>query len=105
MFHHNKLGTAETEAILKRFTKYNVKHPTYLALCELGKAVKTIFLCEYLADENMRIEANSGLNVTENWNGANNFILFGKGQEFASNNIEQQEITSLSLHLIQNSIC
>ena len=79
-----KLGTAETEAILKRFTKYNVKHPTYLALCELGKVVKTIFLCEYLADENMRIEANSGLNVTENWNGANNFILFGKGQEFTS---------------------
>ena len=99
-----KLGTAETEAILKRFTKYNIKHPTYLALCELGKVVKTIFLCEYLADENMRVEANSGINVMENWNGANDFILFGKGREFASNNIENQEITSLSLHLIQNSL-
>jgi len=33
-----RLGTAETEAILKRFTRNNLKHPTYLALAELGKA-------------------------------------------------------------------
>ena len=99
-----RLGTADTEAILKRFTKQNVKHPTYLALCELGKVVKTIFLCKYLSDEAMRIEANSGLNVIENWNSANDFILFGNGREFASNNIEHQEISSLCLPLIQNSL-
>jgi TnpA family transposase len=39
-----RLGTAETEAILRRFTKQNVQHPTYKALAELGKAIKTIFL-------------------------------------------------------------
>ena len=43
-----RLGTAETEAILRRFTRTNVQHPTYKALAELGKAVKTIFLCRYL---------------------------------------------------------
>lgn len=43
-----RLGTAETESILKRFTKNPVKHPAYLALHELGKAIKTIFLCRYL---------------------------------------------------------
>jgi TnpA family transposase len=31
-----RLGTAETEAILKRFTRNNLKHPTYLALAELA---------------------------------------------------------------------
>lgn len=39
-----RLGTAETEAILKRFTRNNLKHPTYQALVELGKVIKTIFL-------------------------------------------------------------
>ena len=39
-----RLGTAETEAILRRFTRSNVQHPTYKALAELGKAIKTLFL-------------------------------------------------------------
>lgn len=54
------LGTAETEAILKRFTRNNLKHPTYQALGELGKAVKTIFLCNYLHSEELRREINEG---------------------------------------------
>jgi TnpA family transposase len=49
-----RLGTAETEAILRRFTRSNVQHPTYRALAELGKAIKTIFLCRYLRDEALR---------------------------------------------------
>ena len=40
-----RLGTAETEAILRRFTRNNLQHPTYRALTELGKAVRTVFLC------------------------------------------------------------
>jgi TnpA family transposase len=35
-----RLGTAETEEILRRFTKQNVQHPTYQALAELGKAIR-----------------------------------------------------------------
>ena len=42
-----KTGTATDEAILKRFNSYNVTHPTYKALAELGKVEKTIYLCEY----------------------------------------------------------
>jgi TnpA family transposase len=55
-----RLGTAETEAILRRFTRANVQHPTYRALAELGKAIKTIFLCRYLNDEALRREVNEG---------------------------------------------
>ena len=96
-----RLGTAEPEAILRRFTRNNLKHPTYQALAELGKAVKTIFLCRYLDSEPLRQEIHDGLNVIENWNSANGFIFYGKGGEIATNRLEDQEIAVLSLHLLQ----
>ncbi|KYC88410.1 hypothetical protein B4102_4045 [Heyndrickxia sporothermodurans] len=99
-----RLGTAETEAILKRFTRNNLKHPTYQALGELGKAVKTIFLCNYLHSEDLRREINEGLNVVENWNSANSFIFYGKGGEISTNRLEDQEVAVLSLHLLQNCL-
>lgn len=99
-----RLGTAKPEAILRRFTRNNCKHPTYQALAELGKAVKTVFLCNYLVSEPLRIEINEGLNVVENWNSANSFVFFGKGGEIATNRLEDQEIAVLSLHLLQASL-
>ncbi len=96
-----RLGTAETEAILKRFSKNPFKHPTYLALMELGRVIKTVFLCQYLDSEAIRREINEGLNVVERWNGVNEFIFYGKGGEFASNRLESQELSVLSLHLLQ----
>lgn len=100
-----RLGTAETEAIMKRFQRNNeIKHPTYLAFMELGKAIKTIFLCEYLRSEELRIEIHEGLNVIENWNSANGFIFYGKGGEISTNRYEDQEIAVLTLHLLQNCL-
>jgi TnpA family transposase len=99
-----RLGTAEAEAILRRFTRNNVQHPTYQALTELGKAVKTIFLCEYLGSEPLRREIHEGLNVIENWNSANSFIFYGRGGEIATNRRDDQEVAMLSLHLLQNCL-
>jgi TnpA family transposase len=99
-----RLGTADTEDILRRFRRSDVKHPVYRALAELGKAIKTIFLCRYLNSMELRREINEGLNVIENWNSANDFIYFGKGGEMASNRIDDQQISMLSLHLIQLSL-
>jgi TnpA family transposase len=99
-----RLGTAAPEDILRRFTRNNVQHPTYRALAELGKARKTTFLCRYLHSLPLRREIHEGLNVVENWNSANGFILYGRGGEIATNRAEDQEITMLSLHLLQVSL-
>jgi Transposase and inactivated derivatives, TnpA family len=97
-----RLGTAETEAILRRFTRNNVQHPTYQALAELGRAVKTIFLARYLHSLALRHEIHEGLNTIERWNGANDFIYFARHGEMTSNRREDHEISMLSLHLLQN---
>ena len=99
-----KLGMADAESILRRFTRNNIQHPLYKALFELGKVIKTIFLCRYLSSEEMRREVHEGLNVVESWNSTNGFIFYGKAGELATNRRENQEISLLCLHLLQASL-
>ena len=99
-----RLGTAEAEAILQRFTKHGVQHPTYQALIELVKAVKTTFLCNYLHSPELRREIHEGLNVVETWNSANSFIFYGRSSEISTNDRQAQEISVLALHLLQVSM-
>lgn len=96
-----RLGTADAEALLRRFTRASVQHPTYGAMAELGKVYKTIFLCEYLRVPELRREMHEGLNVVENWNGANGFIFYGHAGDFATNQREDAEVAMLCLHLLQ----
>jgi len=99
-----KTRTADAEAILRRFTNDNLSHPTYKAFIELGRVLKTIFLCQYLGSEALRREVHEGLNVIENWNSVNGFIHFGQNGKILSNNIEDQELSMLCLHLLQVSL-
>ena len=72
-------GTADPESILRRFSRGDVMHPTYKALAELGRAIKTIFLCRYLRLESFR-------------------------REIATNRVRDQEIAALALQLVQASL-
>jgi TnpA family transposase len=99
-----KTGLADAESILRRFTQDNLQHPTYKAFAELGRAYKTVFLCRYLQSEELRREIHEGLNVVEHWNSVNGFIHYGKSGEIASNNLEDQELSMLCLHLLQVSM-
>jgi TnpA family transposase len=99
-----KLATADAETIMRRFTRNNIQHPTYKALSELGKVVKTIFLCKYLDSEQLRQEIHEGLNVVERWNGMNDFIFYGKTGIMRSNRPEELELSMLCLHLLQISV-
>jgi TnpA family transposase len=99
-----RLGTADAESILRRFTRTNVQHPTYQALMELGKAVKTLFLCRFLRSEALRREIHEGLQVIENWNSATAFVFYGRGGEIATNRLDEQEMAMLTMHLLQASL-
>jgi TnpA family transposase len=90
------------EAILRRFSSSNESNRTYKAFAELGKVIKTIFLCQYLTDLETRVEVHDGLNIVEHWNSVNSFISYGHGSKLASNDTDKLEMRVLSLHLLQN---
>jgi TnpA family transposase len=81
--------------------RHNRQHPTYKTLAELGKEIKTIFLCQYLQHEELRQEIHESLKAIERWNEVNSFIFYGKGGEISTNLRDAQELAVLCLRLLQ----
>ena len=96
-----KTGTVDPDVLIKKFSKENYNHPVYKTLIEIGNAVKTIFLCRYLAEEDLRIEINESQNVVERLNSIMGFIFYGKLGEISTNRTKEQTLAVSCLHLLQ----
>jgi len=77
------------------------RHSKPIQLIEIGNAVKTIFLCRYLAEEALRVEINESQNVVERLNGIMGFIFYGKLGEISTNRRKEQALAVSCLHLLQ----
>ena len=99
-----KERTAPVDSLLRRFNRNNPANQTYKGFLEVGKALKTIHDCKFLTDPSYRQRIHKGRNVVENWNSAVDFICYGGKAEIQTNAPDDQELTVLCLHLLQNAL-
>jgi len=97
-----RAGKMTASTVLRRFGTKNRKNKVYFAFRELGRVVRTIFLMEYIADQDMRKMVNAATCKSEEFNEFASWIFFANGGKIAANcRAEQTKIVKYN-HLLAN---
>jgi TnpA family transposase len=94
--------TAST--VLKRLNSYSQHHPLYLALRELGRAVRTGFLLRYLDDQDLRKRIDDQLDRLESTHTFARAVFYGQNGQFRYASKEEQQLADACKRLVQNVI-
>lgn len=71
---------------------------------ELGKVSRTLFIMNYLMDEELQLDIRRGCNRAEFWNHFQDAVFWGRKGVIASNNPERQFLSAQFLMLVMNAI-
>jgi TnpA family transposase len=97
-----KAGTIMPSTILRRLATYSRKNKLYLALRELGRVVRTIFLLKYISDIELRRTIQAATNKSEAFNRFVQWVAFGGDGVIAENVRDEQRKIIKYNHLVAN---
>lgn len=102
--HSIREGTVSASLIMGKLGSYSRQNSLAIALREMGRIEKTIFILNYISDESLRRKIQRGLNKGEAMNGLARAIFFGKQGELRERTIQHQLQRASALNIIINAI-
>jgi TnpA family transposase len=97
-------GTLAPSAVLAKINSYSTKNRFALALKELGNAVRTTYLLEWIMDESLRRTVHKGTTKIERHHKFAKHLAFGAGGHLRSNDPADQEKAIVYNELVTNAV-
>ena len=97
-------GTLAPSAVLAKINSYSTKNRFAFALKELGNAVRTTNLLEWIMDESLRRAVHKGTTKIERHHKFSKHLAFGAGGHLRSNNPADQEKAIVYNELVTNAV-
>lgn len=97
-------GTLAPSAVLEKVNSYSTKNQFALALKELGNAVRTTYLLEWIMDDSLRRTVHKGTTKIERHHKFSKHLAFGAGGHLRSNDPADQEKAIVYNELVANAV-
>lgn len=99
-----KQGTVTASLMLTKLGSYPRQNGLALALRELGRIERTLFILDWLQDTELRRRVNAGLNKGEARNALARAVFFNRLGEFRDRSFDQQRYRASGLNLVTAAI-
>ena len=93
-------GAMQPSQLLRKFAAYPRQHELALALREIGRVERTLFIAEWLLDADMQRRAQIGLNKGEAHHALKNALRIGRQGEIRDRTTEGQHFRMAGLNLL-----
>ena len=97
-------STLAPSAVLAKINSYSTRNRFAMALKELGNAVRTTYLLEWVMDESLRRTVHKGTTKIERHHKFSKHLAFGAGGHLRSNNPADQEKAIVYNELVTNAV-
>lgn len=95
-------GKIRSSTILRKLGTYSRKNKLYVAFRELGRVVRTVFLLNFIGNQELRRTVTTATNTSEAWNNFIQWVAFGGEGIIRENSREEQRKIIRYNHLVAN---